>query len=403
MASKLISGGLFAIAFLGCLVNAQLDTNQTAQNIHDPQPQTPATQSQNTQSKSHPDTQNRRSSCVVEQQNKIQCGAPGTSATVCNALNCCFDGTMCYYGKYVTLHCTKDAQMIVIVSKDATIPNLDLESVGLLSKTGNCSPVATTSAFAIYQFPVTECGTVMSEEDGVLTYENRMFSQYEVELGPRGAITRDSFFDLSIQCRYTGSTAEALLLEMNILPSPYPAVGFGILNVELRLANGQCHLKGCAEDVAYSSYYRDSEYPITKELQDNVYVEVRMLGRTDPNLVLTLGHCWATSKSNPLSRPQWDLLINGCPYREDRYQTKLLNVGSKLMFPSHYRRFAFQMFTFVSTGAADPSKGNQVTQTVYIHCNVAVCQPSTQYNCEPRCFRKKNVSAKHTLLSNMSI
>lgn len=61
----------------------------------------------------------------------------------------------------MTLQCTKDAQMIVVVARDATLPNLDLESISFLEKHPLCEPVGTTSAFAIYQFPLTACGTVM--------------------------------------------------------------------------------------------------------------------------------------------------------------------------------------------------------------------------------------------------
>lgn len=66
----------------------------------------------------------------------------------------------------------------------------------------------------------------------------------------------------------------------------------------------------CAEDQAYS-YYGDAEYSVTKVLQEPVYVEVHILERSDPNIVLTLGCCWATSNPDPQSLPQWDLLVNG--------------------------------------------------------------------------------------------
>lgn len=65
------------------------------------------------------------------------------------------------------------------------------------------------------------------------------------------------------------------------------------------------------EDVAYTSYYTEADYPVTKVLRDPVYTEVRILARTDPNIVLTLGRCWATTTPNPQSLPQWDLLIDG--------------------------------------------------------------------------------------------
>lgn len=63
----------------------------------------------------------------------------------------------------VTVQCTKDGQFVVVVSRDATLPNLELDSISLLGANGaHCTPVGTTSAFAIYQFKVTECGTVVT-------------------------------------------------------------------------------------------------------------------------------------------------------------------------------------------------------------------------------------------------
>lgn len=61
----------------------------------------------------------------------------------------------------------------------------------------------------------------------------------------------------------------------------------------------------------YTSYYSEEDYPVTKVLREPVYVEVRILERTDPNVILVLDHCWATSTPEPLSRPQWDLVLNG--------------------------------------------------------------------------------------------
>ncbi|XP_059190586.1 zona pellucida sperm-binding protein 4-like [Centropristis striata] len=338
--------------------------------------------------------------CEVAEHIKIQCGAPDISASDCSAISCCFDGRMCYYGKSVTLQCTKDAQMIVVVARDATLPNIDLETLSFLGSGPNCQPVGTTSAFAIYQYPVTACGTVMMEEPGVIIYENRMASSYEVAIGPYGSITRDSSFELVVQCRYIGTSVEAVVIEVGTVPPPPPVAAPGPLSAELRLGNGVCTTKGCVEeDVAYLSYYVDADYPVVKVLRDPVYVEVRVLERTDPNLVLTLGRCWATSDPYPHSLPQWDLLIDGCPYRDDRYQTALVPVGasSGLDFPTHYRRFVFKMFTFVATGApsdkkggpADPGAMTPLKEKVYIHCETAVCQPSLGNNCEPRCFRKR--------------
>lgn len=104
-----------------------------------------------------------------------------------------------------------------------------------------------------------------------------------------------------------------------------------------------------AEEAAYSSFYTAADYPITKVLREPLYVEVNILERSDPNLILNLEHCWATSAPNPRSLPQWDLLVDGCPYHDDRYLTTVVPVdgSSGLSYPTHYKRFIVKMFTFV--------------------------------------------------------
>ncbi|KPP76117.1 zona radiata structural protein-like, partial [Scleropages formosus] len=255
---------------------------------------------------------------------KVPCGFVGISLENCEAISCCFDGQQCYYGNAVTVQCTRDGQFVVVVSKDSTVPQLDLTTISTLG--GNevpCSPVVSTGSFVIYNFPVTTCGTVVSMAGDYLLYENKMTSYYEVGIGPLGSITRDSTFD---------------------------------------------------------------DYPVTKVLQQPVYVEVRILDRTDPNIILLLENCWATSTPDPLGVPQWNLIVNGCPYQGDKYLTTLVPVdgSSGLSFPTHYKRFIFKMFTFV-----DPASLHHLEQKVLIHCSTAVCHPSATDTCEQKCFRKR--------------
>ncbi|XP_051510310.1 zona pellucida sperm-binding protein 4-like [Myxocyprinus asiaticus] len=326
--------------------------------------------------------------CAVADYEQIQCGPPGISAAECEAINCCFDGLQCYYGKVVTVQCIRDGQFVVVVARDVTWPSLSLDTVRLLGGSDPpCAPVGSTPSFAIYQFPVTACGTSMMEDNGYVVYENRMTSSYEVGIGQLGSITRDSHFELLFQCRYSGTAVQALVVEVNTAPPPPPIAAPGPLRVELRLANGQCVTKGCAEeDAAYTSYYSDADYPVTRVLRQPVYVEVHLLERTDPNIVLMLGHCWATSTPDPLSLPHWDLLVNGCPYQDDRYLTTLVPVdgSSGLQFPTHYKRFIVKMFTFV-----DPASLAPLQETVFIHCSTAVCHPSFTGSCEQSCARQR--------------
>ncbi|XP_017160652.1 zona pellucida sperm-binding protein 1-like [Poecilia reticulata] len=258
--------------------------------------------------------------CDVPPASRVPCGAPDITATECEARDCCFQqslafqGQSCYFGKGVTVQCTKDGQFIVVVAKDVTLPHIDLETISLWGAGPGCTHVDSNSIFAIYFFPVTACGTVVMEEPGVIIYENSMTSSYEVGVGPLGAITRDSSYELLFQCRYIGTSVETLVVEVLLWDNPpLPiAVGLGPIRVGLKLGNGQCITKGCNDvNAAYTSYYQDSDYPVGKVLRDPVYVEVQLLNKTDPTLVLTLGRCWATTGPNPHSLPQWDILING--------------------------------------------------------------------------------------------
>lgn len=64
-------------------------------------------------------------------------------------------------------------------------------------------------------------------------------------------------------------------------------------------------------DETFSSFYEEGDYPLVRLLREPVHVEVRLLQRTDPRLVLLLHQCWATPGANPFQQPQWPLLKDG--------------------------------------------------------------------------------------------
>ncbi|KAL0968385.1 hypothetical protein UPYG_G00266190 [Umbra pygmaea] len=351
--------------------------------------------------------QNSELSCEVDDHYKISCGLPDITSERCHAISCCYAGNKCFYGKAVTVQCTKDGQFVVVVARDATLPSLDLESIHLLESGGaHCTPVGTTSAFAIYQFKVTECGTTVTQEEehDTITYSNRMTSAYEVGLGPYGAITRDSQYDLVFQCRYTGSAIETLTLSVSPPLNPIPVIFEAPINVELRLASGHCLMKGCNEEQdAYTSYYTAIDYPVTKVLRDPVYAEVRILGMRDPHIVLMLEQCWATTTPQSTSLPRWDLLVNGCSYHDDRYLTNPIPMdrSSPLAtgeIANHYKRFVFKMFTFV-----DPTSMAPMRENVYIHCSTTICH-SDAGHCEQTCNRqRRDVSSEGQRETNQDV
>ena len=62
----------------------------------------------------------------------------------------------------MTVHCTPDGQFSIAISRDVTLPPLLLDSVQLAGgRSPGCVPVVKNGAFAVYQFPLSACGTAL--------------------------------------------------------------------------------------------------------------------------------------------------------------------------------------------------------------------------------------------------
>lgn len=48
----------------------------------------------------------------------------------------------------------------MVLSRDTTVPNIDMESIYFYGSGNECQPVGVSSAFYVYMFPVTSCGTM---------------------------------------------------------------------------------------------------------------------------------------------------------------------------------------------------------------------------------------------------
>ncbi|NWW88200.1 ZP1 protein, partial [Rhynochetos jubatus] len=131
-----------------------------------------------------------------------------------------------------------------------------------------------------------------------------------------------------------------LHMEVAVPPTATPLAMPGPLGLQLRIAT----------DETYSSYHSDGASPLVRVLRDPIHVEVRLLQKTDPNLVLVLHQCWAAPSPEPTAEPWWPILVDGCPFEGDNYRTRLVPVGPatpQLPFPSHYQRFVISTFAFV--------------------------------------------------------
>lgn len=73
----------------------------------------------------------------------------------------------------MTAHCTPDGQFSIAVSRDVTLPPVILDSVHLASgPSAGCTPVVKNSAFVVYQFPLSACGTTFQVRAAAFTRQD---------------------------------------------------------------------------------------------------------------------------------------------------------------------------------------------------------------------------------------
>ncbi|XP_028664154.1 zona pellucida sperm-binding protein 4-like [Erpetoichthys calabaricus] len=318
-------------------------------------------------------------SCDIQASDAVPCGDTGINETECVAKGCCFDSfmnTSCYYSNQEKAECTQDGNMVIVINKDVTKPALLLDSVSLSGGTDPpCNPVIQNPSFLLFKFPLDACGTELKMVGNNLVYETEVTGNMNIDHGKYGSITRDTTYRLTVRCNFSAAMFMPAQLEVFTLAPPLPAMDQGPLRMELRIA----------KEESYGSYYTTQDYPITKLLQQPVYVEVALLGRTDPNITLVLDNCWATSTPSPYSEPHWDLLENGCSYHDDPYLTLTIPVTATtgVQFPKQIKRFVLRMFTFIDHVL---KKGSQ--NPIYLYCSAAACYPSAEDSCTTTCITK---------------
>ncbi|XP_014113332.1 PREDICTED: zona pellucida sperm-binding protein 1 [Pseudopodoces humilis] len=330
---------------------------------------------------------------------RMPCVAP-QGRDGCLQAGCCYDDmdrtTPCYYGNTITVQCLLEGHFVLVVPRGMVSSPYNLDSVQLASSQAGCEPLHVSEAFVMFRFPVTHCGTTVQVVEDRLIYENQLISTIEVQGSPRGSITRDSVYILKAQCIYNSSDLLPLGVEVAVPPTAAPLAMLGPLGLQLRIATGECSPSrspsrspshstppNVPTDESYSSYHPVGDFPLVRVLRDPIYVEVRLLQKTDPNLVLVLHHCWASPGSHATSQPQWPILVEGCPFQGDNYRTRLIPMGPaspELPFPSHYQRFVISTFAFVETPGMAVLEGE-----VYISCSASVCHLAQPEPCRPSC------------------
>uniref|UniRef100_A0AAQ4RE50 Zona pellucida protein AX 1 n=1 Tax=Gasterosteus aculeatus aculeatus TaxID=481459 RepID=A0AAQ4RE50_GASAC len=286
---------------------------------------------------------------------------------------------------FTTTTCYPNGTMTATAVKVQSVAELVPSRLTL--KDQSCKPVFSDDRFALFSFSGDSCGTTRTFFDHYMLYENEIGLYYNRGVAKTSPI--DPPYRQTISCYYVVNETQTVAVgSKQRLYEPKADISSGQLMVQIRLA----------QDSSYQLFYQAEDYPVVKYLRQPLYFEVELIESTDPNLELIVEliestdpnleliveKCWATLDEDRTSVPSWDIIVDGCENPDDIYLTVFHPVvsDSRVLFPSHIKRFSMNMFTFTKDQAV-------LKDEIYVHCDAVICDTTSRADglCRGQCVQ----------------
>lgn len=196
------------------------------------------------------------------------------------------------------------------------------------------------------------CGTVVKSNNSEIIFHNTIKTGNSTNFG---IITRHDDVHLDFSCQYIQPDVKSLSIKIKDS------------SVIQQLVSGEWRynlsMNAYTDDAYTQAINPDKEI----NLNERVYIELKVVGLDENTLSLVIDSCWATPEPSPNGNLNYNIILHGCPNPVD----PTIGVVSNGLGLSSY--FFLSVFQF-----------NGRTSDVYMHCKAVLCVKQNQ-SCAPEC------------------
>ncbi|XP_078482802.1 uromodulin-like [Ciona intestinalis] len=266
------------------------------------------------------------------------------------------------------------------------VANSDIATVVASSIAENCKPVLGASTVyagldAIFTINISDCNpiTTINTTHQIYNYAVRNYLNPNVQSFGRS-------FDINFQfsCIYVLNIRVSLGLGAGAQISTSRSLSLSSITAELDVAMGLFSDAGFSNPVS-------TNLPLT--VPTSIYVGATLTDAGATYLVLQATVCWATPSTDPYDSSQYPILDSGCPYVDPA------NPNAIELYENYYSsqaKFSFKSFLWSGLPA--------MSQVIYVHCRVAVCDTVLSNTCKTKnCIGTAEISGRKRRRSGTGI
>ncbi|OCT93934.1 zona pellucida sperm-binding protein 4 [Xenopus laevis] len=249
---------------------------------------------------------------AIQKKERISCSDPSISQEACEKRQCCFDSSdeniPCYYGGKVTVQCTHKGQFSIALSKDLTVPPLNMDSIYLMKGQGAvCKPVIRTNNFILFQFPLSSCGSIIKEMENHVIYANNLVLETDMANPIDVLLSSDRTLRLHIKCHIPSidEVKEHDLSLLTLTSSTHDDPLNPNMTIEESISDKQDPKNGSklvsSKGVVFLPADIPPASPITKSPLDKRGIRIAIVIGVTAFIILTIGLWRLLRKSTPAS------------------------------------------------------------------------------------------------------